>query len=126
MPSALRKTIGDDKEDKTSAFYNKSPSAILRCDINEVFPIPEVILYRVGNADETNPSLLSLIDSPEEPSVSRNSKGAFNVKVKAIINDTELVQKFGSQPSIFECLVTLKLPNKILRREKKLTYQPGE
>lgn len=84
-----------------------------------------MILYRVGNGNKTNPSLLSIIDNPEEPSVSQNSKGTFNVKVKAIINDTDLVQKYGNQPSIFECLVTLKLPNKIIRREKKLTYQPG-
>lgn len=122
MTSALRKTRGESKEENNNqhinnGYENASPSNLLRCDINGVYPMPEVITYRVSDEKGTNPSALPVVDYKSE----QTSDSAFNIRTISSINvDNDLLRKYGHKPSIYECLVTLHLPNniKITQRRK--------
>ncbi|XP_074600330.1 uncharacterized protein LOC141854520 isoform X1 [Brevipalpus obovatus] len=131
MTSALRKTRGESKDDSIGGMddigdgiANTSPMAtsnLLRCDTMNVYPRPEVTIYRISDDKGTDPSPLPVVDTREE----RTPEGAYNVRTISSINNEELIRKFGHKPSIFECLVILHLPHdrKVLRR-KKLVHHP--
>lgn len=116
MTSALRKTRGESKEE-SNGYESASPSNLLRCDINSVYPVPEVITYRVSDEKGTNPSPLPVVDTRSE----RTPDNAYNIRTISSVNgDDDLVRKYGHKPSIYECLVTLHLPNnkKIIQKRK--------
>ncbi|RWS12309.1 uncharacterized protein B4U79_09946 [Dinothrombium tinctorium] len=99
--------------------FNKT-GATLQCDISQVYPLPEVMIYHV---DINGTNLLSLRVKNETKRIGTHS---YNVSVSSYVNDQELVQKFGEQKiSIFECLVTLPLPEHKPSYKKRITYIRG-
>lgn len=122
MPAALKNqasVYGSDNQEYK--LYEGSPGTILTCDIRDVYPIPEVTLYRISS-DGSHPHPLTVFDSQIQIAPSR----AYNVKVRSSITDLELIKRFGDQPSIFECLVSLQLSNRRYEQKKNINYIPGK
>ncbi|RWS28067.1 hypothetical protein B4U80_03574 [Leptotrombidium deliense] len=106
---------------EAKAAQQTSPGALLMCDIKEVYPSPDVTIYRV-DSDGSNPFLLDVHRT--EQVLQQN---LLRVLVTVNVNDVQLLERFGGQPSIFECLVTIPLPDKKnLYYKKQITYIPGE
>ncbi|RWS15972.1 hypothetical protein B4U79_02721 [Dinothrombium tinctorium] len=123
MPSTLSNTKGSAALESSGFHRNRAQrnraGATLMCDISQVYPIPEVTIYRV-DSDGTNPFILHV-----DNEIERISTHSYNVRVSSTVNDYELVNRFGKrQPSIFECLVTLPLREKKLFYKKRITYFP--
>lgn len=95
-----------------------SSSSELFCKVNNVYPLPELTIYRVAQ-DGSHPRTLDIYRKEFKPT----SNGAYNASVSVFINDRELIQKYGNEPSIFECLVVLNEINHESR--ERLTYFPG-
>lgn len=77
----------------------------LVCDIDQVFPIPEVNMYSLAKADGSHPEKLSILDTRIE----RNPQnGLFHVQVISILDVDEILRRYGPEmPIYFECLIAL-------------------
>jgi hypothetical protein len=99
-------------------YYSSSSSSELFCKVTDVYPMPELTIYRVA-PDGSHPRTLDIIRKEAKPS----SNGAYNASVSVFINDRELIEKYGDEPSVFECLVVLNEINH--EKRKRITYFPG-
>ena len=95
-----------------------SSSSELQCKVTDVYPLPELTIYRLER-DGTRPRSLDIY----RKDFKLMSSGAYNASVSVFINDRELIQKYGNEPSIFECLVVLNEINH--ERRKRIQYFPG-
>lgn len=98
----------------------------LVCDIDQVFPVPEVSLYRLAKLDGSNPDKLSKLDTRIE----RNPlNGLYRVQVISVLEDDELQMKYGSnEPVYFECLIALTNLelSKYADNKRSAIYWPGK
>lgn len=98
----------------------------LVCDIDQVFPIPEVNMYSLAKADGSHPEKLAILDTRIE----RNPQnGLFHVQVISILEVDEILRKYGPEmPIYFECLIALT--NFELSRyadyKRSAIYWPGQ
>ncbi len=99
-------------------YYSSSSSSELFCKVTDVYPMPELSIYRVA-PDGSHPRTLDIIRKEAKTS----SNGAYNASVSVFINDRELIEKYGNEPSVFECLVVLNEINH--ENRKRITYFPG-
>jgi hypothetical protein len=118
----------------------------LVCDIDQVFPVPEVSIYRLARRDGSHPEKLAKLDTRIERDV---STGLFHVQVTSIIDDDELTairQASGPYPPAssnssatasaagagdemyFECLIALTNLelSKYADNKRSIIYRPGE
>lgn len=128
-----------------------SSGARLVCDIDQVYPMPEVSIYRLGKANGAHPepSLLKLDTRVERvrsmaPSPASNlagagnlkgqitpsggaAAGAYHVQVTSFVDDDELIARYGQGPSYFECLITLpNLESTRYDSKRTIVYTPGK
>lgn len=98
----------------------------LVCDIDQVFPVPEVSIYRLAKLDGSHPDKLAKLDTKIE----RNSvNGLYHVQVISILEDDELQMKYGfNEPVYFECLITLTNLelSKYADNKRSIVYRPGK
>lgn len=98
----------------------------LICDIDQVFPVPEVSIYRLAKLDGSHPDKLAKLDTKIE----RNSvNGLYHVQVISILEDDELQMKYGFNESVyFECLITLTNLelSKYADNKRSIVYRPGK
>lgn len=106
--------------------YNKQNGVKLVCDIDQVFPVPEVSIYRLAKLDGSHPDKLAKLDTRIE----RNSaNGLYHVQVISILEDDELQMKYGfNEPVYFECLITLTNLelSKYADNKRSIVYRPGK
>lgn len=77
----------------------------LVCDIDQVFPVPEVSIYRIAKLDGSHPDKLAKLDTKIERDM---GSGLFHVQVTSILDDEELQAKYGPEEQLyFECLIAL-------------------
>lgn len=124
----------------------------LVCDIDQVFPVPEVSIYRLARLDGSHPEKLPKLDTKIERDV---HSGLFHVQVTSILDDDELQlishryqqqqqqqQRFmmtnsaahnqQQEPPLgdvyFECLIALTNLelSKYADNKRSITYRPGE
>ncbi|XP_054163203.1 uncharacterized protein LOC128961025 [Oppia nitens] len=125
--AALRKHKNkyNDANDRDSSYkshsnedqhYN-SLSSELMCKVSEVYPMPELTIYRVAH-DGTQPRTLDIY----RKEFKSTPRGAYNTSVSVFINDKDLIKKYGNEASIFECLVVLNEINHEMR--KRIQYLP--
>ncbi len=74
-------------------------SATLYCQVKDVFPLPEMTIYRVSN-ENCKPQVLTEF----EQIVERNANGAYGVTITNDIRDSELIDKYGSHLNNYECV----------------------
>lgn len=125
---------------------SSSNGALLVCDIDQVYPMPEVSIYRLGkaaNGAHPVPSLLKLdtrvervrsitgtpsnVGGGQRQQQQQQIGSAYHVQVTSFVDDDELIARYGQGPSYFECLITL--PNlESIRYDSKRTivYSPGK
>lgn len=98
----------------------------LVCDIDQVFPVPEVSIYRLAKLDGSHPDKLAKLDTKIE----RNSTtGLYHVQVTSVLEDDELQMKYGlNEPVYFECLIALTNLelSKYADNKRSLLYRPGK
>lgn len=98
----------------------------LVCDIDQVFPVPEVSLYRLAKLDGSHPDKLSKL----ETLIEKNPlNGLYHVQVISILEDDELQMKYGlNEPVYFECLIALTNLelNKYADNKRSVLYRPGK
>lgn len=104
---------------------NKQNGVKLVCDIDQVFPVPEVSIYRLAKLDGSHPDKLAKLDTRIE----RNSaNGLYHVQVTSILEDDELQMKYGlNEPVYFECLIALTNLelSKYADNKRSIVYRPG-
>jgi len=104
-----------------SSFNENNMDAILTCQIDSVYPMPEVVIFR-RDFNGTNPYALKIFQI--EQNTTKNS--AINLRVRSAVNDNELRSRFGSTaPSVFECRVTVTINQENIQRTKQLLYYPS-
>ncbi len=95
-------------------------SATLKCQVKDVFPLPEMTIYRVS--DDSKTEALHEI----EQKIERNPNGAYNVTITSDIRDNELIDTYGSHSNNYECLLILPDGTKAnYQRKKRITYVTG-
>lgn len=98
----------------------------LVCDIDRVFPVPEVNIYSLAKLDGSHPEKLAIFDTRIE----RNRlNGLFHVQVISVIEDSELMAKYNpEEPIYFECLIALTNLelSKYADNKRSATYWPGK
>lgn len=98
----------------------------LVCDIDQVFPVPEVSIYRLAKLDGSHPDKLAKLDTRIE----RNPlNGLFHVQVISVLEDDELQMKYGlNEPVYFECLIALTNLelSKYADNKRSIVYRPGK
>lgn len=115
----------------------------LVCDIDQVFPVPEVSIYRLAKPDGSHPEKLAKLDTRIERDV---HSGLFHVQVTSILDDDELqaiarqsswsssASSFAASPQdpggeiYFECLIALTNLelSKYADNKRSVIYRPGE
>ena len=105
-------------------FDNENPSATLTCEVSDVFPLPEITMYRLSNDQSENPQVLPQIDQI----INRNThSGSYNVSVISEIRDHELKDKYSSDSHVFECFMILNDgTSKQFQQKKQIIYFSGE
>lgn len=98
-----------------------SSSTKLTCQVIDVYPVPEMTIYRVGSKDGSRPQTLDVIESDVQRA---SNNGAYNVSISGFVYDNDLIEKYGNQPSIFECLVVF--PGIKYENRARITYSPGK
>ncbi|XP_054152875.1 uncharacterized protein LOC128951650, partial [Oppia nitens] len=94
-------------------------SAQLSCQVSDVFPVPEMTIYRVSDGGDSKVQVLTEI----EQRVDRNANGAYNVTITSDLRDYQLVQQYGSHRNNYECLLLLADGSKNnFQRKKRITY----
>lgn len=105
---------------------NKRNGVKLVCDIDQVFPVPEVSIYRLAKLDGSHPDKLAKLDTRIE----RNPvSGLYHVQVISILEDDELQMKYGlNEPVYFECLIALTNLelSKYADNKRSIVYRPGK
>ena len=97
-------------------------NAQLVCQVSDVYPVPEMIIYRVSD-DDTKTEVLTEIDQKAV----RNANGAYNVTLTSDIIDYELVENYGSHRGNYECLLIQADGSKSnYQRKKRITYLTGQ
>lgn len=98
----------------------------LVCDIDQVFPVPEVSIYRLGKLDGSHPDKLAKLDTR----IDRNPlTGLYHVQVISLLDDNELQMKYGlNEPIYFECLIALTNLelSKYADNKRSIVYIPGK
>lgn len=98
----------------------------LVCDIDQVFPVPEVSIYRLAKLDGSHPDKLAKLDTRIE----RNPlNGLYHVQVISVLEDDELQMKYGlNEPVYFECLIALTNLelSKYADNKRSIVYRPGK
>lgn len=98
----------------------------LVCDIDQVFPVPEVSIYRLGKLDGSHPDKLAKLDTR----IDRNpTTGLYHVQVISLLDDNELQMKYGlNEPIYFECLIALTNLElgKYADNKRSIVYIPGK
>ena len=98
----------------------------LICDIDQVFPVPEVSIYRLAKLDAAYPEKMAKLDTKIERDV---NTGLFHIQVVSILDDDELKMKYGqNEPVYFECLIALTNLelNKYADNKRSIIYRPGK
>lgn len=98
----------------------------LVCDIDQVFPVPEVSIYRIAKLDGSHPDKLAKLDTKIERDL---HTGLFHVQVTSILDDDELQMKYGlNEPVYFECLIALTNLelSKYADNKRSIIYRPGK
>ncbi|CAG2106916.1 unnamed protein product [Medioppia subpectinata] len=116
--TATDNTDTSDSYSNDEQHYSSSASELL-CKVSEVYPIPELTIYRVA-PDGSNPRSLDIY-RPNQ-SNQQTSTGAYNSSVSVYINDRHLIETYGNEASIFECLVVFNEINHEMR--KRIQYFP--
>jgi len=127
FPSRLDGALAGQPTGHTINRSSKQQNGVkLVCDIDQVFPVPEVSIYRLGRLDGSNPEKLAKLDTRIE----RNSlTGLYHVQVISILEDDELQMKYGSdEPVYFECLIALTNLelSKYADNKRSIVYRPGK
>ena len=95
--------------------------AMLRCQVTDVYPVPEMTIYRI-NEENNSPQVLNEV----QQKIDRNPNGSFNVTISSEIKDYELLNTYGSQPNNYECLLIVFDGTKTnFMRKKRITYLTG-
>lgn len=106
--------------------YKPANGVKLVCDIDQVFPVPEVSIYRLAKLDGSHPDKLAKLDTRIE----RNPlNGLYHVQVISVLEDDELQMKYGlSEPVYFECLIALTNLelSKYADNKRSIVYRPGK
>ncbi|CAG2164911.1 unnamed protein product [Oppiella nova] len=110
--------ITSDSYSNDEQHYSSSASELL-CKVSEVYPIPELTIYRVAQ-DGSSPRSLDIYRPVQ--SNQQTMSGAWNSSVSVYINDRDLIEKYGNEASIFECLVVFNEINHEMR--KRIQYFP--
>lgn len=105
---------------------NKHNGVKLVCDIDQVFPVPEVSIYRLAKLDGSHPDKLAKFDTR----IDRYAQsGLYHVQVISVLEDDEMQIKYGlNEPVYFECsiaLTNLEL-SKYADNKRSLIYKPGK
>lgn len=110
---------------------SRSNAIKLVCDIDQVFPVPDVAIYRMAKAEGSFADKLAKLDTRIE----RNqTTGLFRVQVTSVVEDAELAQRMrllGSHPEepvYFECLIglgNLEL-GKYADNKRSIVYWPSK
>lgn len=105
----------------------------LVCDIDQVFPVPEVSIYRLAKLDGSHPDKLAKLETRIERDV---HTGLFHVQVTSILDDEELLTRRApgqahstkDEPIYFECLIALTNLelSKYADNKRSIIYHPGE
>ena len=124
----------------------------LVCDIDQVFPVPEVSIYRLAKLDGSHPDKLAKLETKIERDV---RSGLFHVQVTSILDDQELLQmrnpkqissswpgwsaasntqtsqtlaQNDEQPIYFECLISLTNLelSKYADNKRSIIYHPSK
>ncbi|KAI1292327.1 hypothetical protein HDE_07297 [Halotydeus destructor] len=95
-----------------------SPGATLKCFVEEVFPKPEIAIYRLSNDGHRQ----RLVNSKRLEQITE--KRAHNIEISAQLLEVDLInRKFGlPEPNVFECLVYVDINGANVTRSSKLTY----
>lgn len=97
-------------------------NAQLVCQVADVYPVPEMVIYRVSD-DDSKTEVLTEIDQKAV----RNDNGAYNVTLTSDIRDYELVENYGSHRGNYECLLIQADGSKNnYQRKKRITYLTGQ
>lgn len=98
----------------------------LVCDIDQVFPVPQVSIYRLAKLDGSHPDKLAKLDTKIEIN---STTGLYHVQVTSILEDDELQMKYGlNEPVYFECLIALTNLelSKYADNKRSILYRPGK
>lgn len=98
----------------------------LVCDIDQVFPVPEVSIYRLAKPDGSHPDKLAKLDTKIERNL---ATGLYHVQVTSVLEDDELQMKYGlNEPVYFECLIALTNLelSKYADNKRSIVYRPGK
>ncbi|KAG9509741.1 hypothetical protein GZH46_01727 [Fragariocoptes setiger] len=100
-----------------------SVGARLTCDIDDVFPVPEVSIYRLAKLDGSYPEKLAKFETKIDKD---NVTGSYHVQVTSIIDDQDLIRKYGQQQtSYFQCLIALpNLESTRYDSKRTIVYTP--
>lgn len=114
------------KQINSSQRGGKQNGIKLVCDIDQVFPVPEVSIYRLGKMDGSHPEKLAKLDTR----IDRNeSTGLYHVQVISLMEDDELLSRYGlNEPVYFECLIALTNLelSKYADNKRSVVYRPGK
>lgn len=98
----------------------------LVCDIDQVFPVPEVSIYKLAKLDGSHPDKLAKLDTRVER---HPITGLYHVQVISVLDDDELQMKYGyNEPVYFECLIALTNLelSKYADNKRSIVYRPGK
>ncbi|CAG2162985.1 unnamed protein product [Oppiella nova] len=110
-----------DQQDRDMPPEWQPTSATLSCQVRDVFPVPEMTIYRVSDDDSKTQVLTEIVQK-----IDRNANGAYNVTITSDIRDYELIETYGSHRSNYECLLLLPDGSKNnYQRKKRITYLTG-
>lgn len=128
QPSLMQQAYNDQSQATISSYkqQNKQNGIKLVCDIDQVFPVPEVSIYRLAKLDGSHPDKLAKLDTRIERN---SSNGLYHVQVMSILEDDELQMKYGfNEPAYFECLITLTNLelSKYADNKRSIVYRPGK
>lgn len=106
----------------------------LVCDIDQIFPVPEVSIYRLattsGSGSTVNASYHPMDKlTKSETRIEKNPlNGLYHIQVISVLLDDEIELKYGSnEPVYFECLIgltNLEL-SKYSDNKRSLVYRPS-
>lgn len=98
----------------------------LVCDIDQIFPVPEVSIYRLAKPfNGSHPDKLT----KSETRIEKNPlNGLYHIQVISVLLDEEIETKYGfNEPVYFECLIgltNLEL-SKYSDNKRSLVYRPS-
>lgn len=102
---------------------SSSSGAKLKCSVQDVYPRPEIAIYRLS---EQNGQRMQLLDVERKEELSSNGK-AHNIEITAQVIDAELTRKYGHDNSdathyTFECLMNMDINGANITKSSLIQY----